>query len=162
MLGRSRPERLPLRVPLPDGSAWPTRRAVGRQSFAASTIYQMGYREAFTPEAHAVADPLLEQVLPRLRADSAPEDVPYLRRLFGSAGQIGAGIGLIEPRVAQREPGSLDRQVAGALLEAEGELPAMPTHHHAVAVYFLHCGYYLVRTGTAGLPVLLAQLDDDR
>jgi hypothetical protein len=156
---RRRPARLPLRVPRPDGSTWPTRGEVGRSSFAASTLYRTGHGEAFTPEAHDVADPLLAQVLPRLRVESAPEDLPYLRRVLGSAAQVGAGIALAEGSGARDDDGTVDRQVAGALLEAAGELPAMPAHQHAVATYFLHCGYYLARTGMAGLPVLLAELD---
>lgn len=159
---RRRPQRLPLRVPRPDGSTWPTRQEVGRASFAASTVYQSGYGEAFTPEAHDIADPLLEQVLPRLSLDAAPEDQPYLRRLLSSAAQIGAGIGLVEQRVAQPGEPSTDRQVAGALLEAGDDLPAMPARQHAVAVYLLHCGYYLARTGVARLPVLLNELDEER
>lgn len=154
---RRRPERLPLRVPRPDGSTWPTRREVGRSSFASSTVYRSGYAEAFTPAAHDIADPLLEQVLPRLATGSEPEDLPYLRRVFGAAAQIGAGIGLVEGGAVQHETG-IDRQVAGALLEAAQELPAMPARQHAVATYLLHCGYYLARTGTAGLPLLLEEL----
>jgi hypothetical protein len=157
---RRRPEWLPLRVPRPDGSTWPTRQEVGRSTFAASTVYQSGYGEAFTPEAHDIADPLLEHVLPRLRTGSAPADLPYLRRVLGSAAQIGAGIGLVERRGARSDEGTVDRQAAGALLEAAGDLPAMPAHQRAAATYLLHCGYYLARTGPAGLPVLLAELDD--
>ena len=157
---RRRPDRLPLRVPRPDGSTWPTRAEVGRSSFAVSTIYQTGYGEAFTPEAHDIADPLLQQVLPRLSTSSAPEDLPYLRRVLGSAAQIGAGIGLVDRRVAEQDDETVDRRVVGALLEAAGELPAMPAHEHGVATYLLHCGYYLARTGPPGLPVLLAGLDE--
>jgi hypothetical protein len=159
---RRRPERLPLRVPRPDGTTWPTRREVGRPSFAASTLYQTGYGEAFTPEAHDIADHLLEQLLPRLDLDAAPEDLPYLRRLLSSAAQIGAGIGMVERRVAQPGEHSTDRQVAGALLEAGDDLPAMPARQHATAVYLLHCGYYLARTGPPGLAALLVQLDEER
>ena len=149
-------------MPRPDGSTWPTRREVGRPSFAASTVYQTGYGEAFTPEAHDIAGPLMEQVLPRLRTGAAPADLPYLRRLLSSAAQIGAGIGMVEQRVAQQDEESIDRHVAGALLEAADELPPMPAGQHAVAVYLLHCGYYLARTGVARLPVLLSELDEER
>ena len=38
--------------------------AVGRMSFEVSTLYEMGYREAFEPEAHAVADQLMDRLLP--------------------------------------------------------------------------------------------------
>jgi hypothetical protein len=161
---RRRPASLPLRVPRPDGSTWPTRDVVGRASFAASAVHQMGYGEAFTPQAHDIVDPLLEQVLPRLHVDAAPGDLPHLRQLLSSAAQIGAGIGLVEQRqVGQRlaEGGqATDRTVAAALLQAADELPAMPAHQHAVATYLLHCGYYLARTGPAGLSLLLDPLHE--
>ena len=125
-------------------------------------MYQTGYTEAFTPEAHDIADPLLEHVLPRLSLDAAPEDLPYLRRLLSSAAQIGAGIGMVEQRVVHRGEQGTDRQVAGALLEAGDDLPAMPAQQRRKAIYLLHCGYYLARTGPAGLAVLLTQLEEER
>ena len=66
-----------------DGSSWPDRRDVERRSFAALTLYQMGYREAFEPEAATIADRLVEEVLPMFLIDSAPGDAPYLRQVFG-------------------------------------------------------------------------------
>jgi len=159
---RRRPQKLPLQVPQRDGSTWPTRREAGRQSFAASALYRMGYGEAFTAEAHDIVDPLLGQVLPRLRTDAAPEDLPYLHRLFSSAAQIGAGIGLVERRVVRHDEVGMDRQVAGALLEAADELPVMPSQHQEVAVYLMQCGYYLARTGVAQLPLLVTELRGER
>lgn len=159
---RRRPDLLPLRVPRLDGSTLPTRREVGRQSFGSSALYRMGYGEAFTPQAHDVVDPLLEHVLPRLPLHAAPQDQPYLRRLWASAAQIGAGIGLVERRSPQLGEPGIDRLLAGALLEAADELPMMDQRQRDVAVYLLHCGYYLARTGVASLPVLLEQLGDPR
>jgi hypothetical protein len=159
---RRRPELLPLQVPMPDGSTWPTRREVGRQSFAGSALYQMGYGEAFTLEAHDIVDPLMGEVLPRLRTGEAAEDRPFLHQLFASAAQIGAGIGLVERRVGRHDEVGMDRQVAGALLEAAEGLPVMPSQHRAVAVYLMQCGYFLARRGVAELPQLLARLDGDR
>ena len=54
-LFRRKPPRLPLRMPRIDGSSWPDRRDVERRSFAALTLYEMGYREAFEPEAATIA-----------------------------------------------------------------------------------------------------------
>jgi hypothetical protein len=122
----------------------------------------MGYGEAFTLEAHDVADPLLEQVLPRLHVDATPQDQPYLRRLFASAAQIGAGIGIVERRDARPGEVGTDRLHAGALLEAADELPMMARHQRDIAVYLLQCGYYLARTGVAQLPTLVEQLGDQR
>jgi len=91
-LFRRKPPRLPLRMPRIDGSSWPDRRDVERPSFAPLTLYQMGYREAFEPEAATIADRLVEEVLPMFPIDSAPGDAPYLRQVFVSAAQIGAGM----------------------------------------------------------------------
>lgn len=157
---RRRPELLPLRVPRLRGSTFPTRHQVGRQSFASSALYRMGYAEAFTLEAHDVVEPLLEQVLPRLQVHAAPQDQPYLRRLCAAAAQIGAGIGIVERRTSHHAEATTDRRHAGALLEAVDELPMMDPHQHDAAVYLLHCGYYLARSGAASLPILLEQLGD--
>ena len=54
-LFRREPPRLLLRMPRIDGSSWPDRRDVERRSFAALTLYEMGYREAFEPEAATIA-----------------------------------------------------------------------------------------------------------
>src|SRR5680860_207061 len=67
---RRRPPLLPLQLPRLDGTSWPERREVGRDSFAASTLYQLGYREAFSPEAHHITDMLLAQVVPILGTDT--------------------------------------------------------------------------------------------
>lgn len=158
---RRRPRLLPLQLPRLDGTTWPDRRDVGRPSFAASALYQMGYREAFAPESHEITDLLLEQVLPMLRTDAAPEDEPYLRRVFSSAAQIGAGIGVVERRVVAHEEPGTDRQIAGALWMAAGDLPSMPAHQQDVARYLLQCGYYLARTELSRIPLLVAALCEE-
>jgi hypothetical protein len=160
-LTRRRLQRLPLELPRLDGTTWPDRRVAGRTSFAARTLYQMGYREAFAPESHDITDLLLAEVLPLLPTDAAPEDEPYLRRVFSSAAQIGAGIGIVEQRSVQ--PGELctDLQVAAALWVAADELPAMPAHQQDVARFLLHCGYYLARTDPAQTRLLVEALEGD-
>lgn len=155
---RRRPCLLPLQLPRLDGTAWPDRRAVGRPSFAASTLYQMGFREAFAPESHDITDLLLAEVLPMLRTDAAVEDEPYVRRIFSSAAQIGAGIGIVERRVVAHEALGTDREIAGALWVAAGDLPSMPAHQRGVALYLLQCGYYLARTELSQVPLLVAEL----
>jgi hypothetical protein len=157
---RRGPRLLPLQLPRLDGTSWPDRREVGQDSFAASTLYQLGYREAFSPESHDITDLLLDQVLPLLRTDAAPEDEPYLRRVLASAAQIGAGIGIVERRVVPHaEPGT-DRQIAGALWVAAGDLPSMPAHQHDVARYLLQCGYYVASTELNRIPLLVAALSE--
>lgn len=155
---RRRPRLLPLRLPLLDGTSWPDPGEVGRDSFAAFTLYQLGYREAFSPEAHDITDLLLDRVLPMLRTGAAPEDEPYLRRVLSSAAQIGAGIGIVERRVAPHEERGTDRQIAGALRVAAGDLPSMPAHQQDIARYLLQCGYYLARTDSSQIPLLVATL----
>jgi len=154
---------LPLQFPRLDGTSWPDRRDVGRTTFAANTLHQLGYREAFTHESHDITDLLLDKILPMLRPEAAPEDEPYLRRVFSSSAQIGAGIGLVERRVVQDDELSTDRQAAGALWVAAEELPPMPAHQQAIALYMMHCGYYLARTDLTRVPLLMAALagEDD-
>lgn len=141
-----RPRLMPLQLPLLDGTSWPDRRDVRRPSFAGLALYQMGYREAFDPEARGIAELLVAHVLPMLRIDAAPEDAPYLHRVFTSAAQIGAGIGIVERRVANTDERSIDRQIAGALWDAVSDLPPMPPHQLRVARYLLQSGHYLART----------------
>lgn len=155
---RRRPRLLPLQLPRLDGTTWPDRREVGRDSFAASTLHHLGYREAFSPEAHAITDVLLDQVVPLLDTAAAPEDEPHLRGVLSAAGQIGAGIGIVERRTAPHpEPGT-DRQIAGALWVAADDLPSMPAHQRDIARFLLQCGYYLARTELDRVPLLVAAL----
>ena len=155
---RRRPRLMPLQLPRLDGTSWPDRREVGRDSFAASTLYQLGYREAFSPEAHHITDLLLDQVLPLIRTDATPEDEPYQRGVFSAAAQIGAGIGIVERRVVPHPDPGTDRQIAGALWVAAGDLPSMPAHQRDVARFLLQCGYYLARTELSRIPLLVAAL----
>ena len=112
-LFRRKPPRLPLRMPRMDGSSWPDPRDVERRSFAALTLYEMGYREAFEAEAATIADRLVDEVLPMFAIDSAPEDAPYLRQVFVSAAQIGAGIGIVDRRTAHPESGASTERSGG-------------------------------------------------
>ena len=160
-LFRRKPSKLPLRMPRMDGSSWPDPRDVERCSFAALTLYEMGYREAFEPEAATIADRLVEAVLPMFLIDSAPADVPYLRQVFVSAAQIGAGIGIVDRQTVQPDERSIDREVGRALWAAVSELPAMPPEQRRIARYLLQAGHYVARTGFGTIPRLLASLADD-
>ena len=158
---RGRSPLLPLQLPRLDGTSWPDRREVRGASFAASTLHQLGYREAFEPKSHDITDLILDQILPLVLPQVAPEDEPYLRRLFASAAQLGAGIGHVERAVVADDRSSTDRGAAGALLIAADELSAMPDREHAVARYLMQCGYYLARTDVAELPLLVAALAEE-
>jgi hypothetical protein len=159
---RRKPQSLPLRMPRLDGSPWPDRRDVERRSFAALTLYQMAYREAFEPEAVIIADRLVETVLPMFPIDSAPEDAPYLRQVFVSAAQIGAGIGIVDRGTAHPNERRIDLEVGRALWEAATELLAMPPEQRRIARYLLAAGHYVARAGFETIPRMLASLADDR
>ena len=152
---------LPVLLPRLDGTSWPDRREVRGASFAASTLHQLGYREAFGPKAHDITDLILDRVLPVVLPQVAPEDEPYLRRLFASAVQVGAGIGIVERGIVADDQSVTDRGAAGALLMAADQLPSMPERERAVALYLMQCGYYLARTDVAELSRLVAALAEE-
>jgi hypothetical protein len=152
---------LPLLLPRLDGRSWPSADDVGRDSFAASTLYQLGYREAFSPEAHRITDALLDEVLPLLPTGAAEEDAPHLRGVLSAAAQIGAGIGVVERGVAPSSAPATDRQVAGALRVAADDLPPMPAGQHLLARFLLQCGYYLARTDLDRIPEILLAVRAD-
>lgn len=143
---------LPLVLPHPDGSGWPD---PGRRSFDAAAYLELGTRRAYEPEAHAVADRLIELALPRLGVVAAPDDQPYLEKTFTVAARIGAGIGLVDGE--QVAPGSveLDPAIAGALQLARRGLPAMQDDWARVGGWFLLAGHRLGRCGPDALPELL-------
>ncbi len=144
----SRPTTLPLGRPGPDGGGWPDRDEVGRPTFASSTLHEMALRAAYEPEAHAIGDRLVDDVLPRVPLVVSDEDAPYLRRVLLTAARIGAGVGIVErsagPDVVD---GQVDRDVAAALWRARSALPPMPPVREQVAAYFLLAGFVVAREG---------------
>ena len=158
MRGRQQ-EPLPLQLPRPDGSNWPDRSAVGRMSFEVSTLYEMGYREAFEPAAHAIADLLMDEVLPAIPlVGVAGQDAPYLRRVFMVAAQVGAGIGLVEAGSLQPAQWCSDRRIWGALWKAMDDLPRLHQQQRSVATFMMHSGYYLARTNLGAIDHVLTAL----
>ena len=161
-LSRRRPEPLPLELPRLDGRSWPDRRAVGRTSFEVSTLHEMGYREAFEPAAHAIADLLVTELLPAIPLGTvANEDAPYLQRVFRVAAQVGAGIGIVEARTLAPQEWCSDRRIWGALWQALRDLPELPRQQRFAAAYLMHSGYYVARTNDRTIPQLLAALRAD-
>lgn len=152
---------LPLQLPRLDATSWTDPDDVGRPSFAANTLYQIGYREAFEPEAVDIADLLIAEILPHVRTPVAPEDEPYLRSAFTAAAQIGAGIGIVERRTADTDEGSMSRDIGGALWVARRDLPAMPPPQRRVALFLLQSGYYVARTHPAAIALLQASLNGE-
>jgi hypothetical protein len=154
---RRRPRYVPLIVPAFDGSTWPDRATAG-PSFDTLTIYQLGYREAFEPEAHELADLLVEAVLARVPTEVSAEDEPYLNRVFTSAARIGAGIGVVERNVEGPADGLMDRRTWGALWQARRELPGMNGDWARLAAYLILAGHYVARGGPEAVPQLLEKL----
>ena len=150
---------MPFQLPRLDGRTWPDRGAVGRASFEVSTLYEMGYREAFETEAHTIADQLMDRLLPTVPlGEVAEEDAPYLRRVFLVAAQVGAGIGIVEVRTLSPAQWYSDRPIWGALWKALDDLPRMRQQHQAVARYMMQSGYYVARTHPGVIDELLAAL----
>lgn len=150
-----KPRLLPLALPaldmqLPAGA--------DPRSFAAQTIYQMGYREAFEPEAHDVVDLLIADVLSAVVLDVTAEDEPYLKQLLTTAAQIGAGIGLVERRGGRLPEHLIDRDIEGALRAAVVELPKLPPDQHRLACFLIRFGHYAARNGAESIPAVLAGL----
>ena len=133
------PAPLPLVLPRPDGTTWVG--AMAQSSFEASTYHEMGTRRAYEPDAHVLADRLLDAALPRLSLGARAEDEPYLRKTLLTAARIGTGIGLVDPS----PPDQLDVGVAGALGAARRGLPAMQPDWALLGAWFLLAGHWLAR-----------------
>jgi hypothetical protein len=132
-------------------------------SFEVSTLYELGYREAFEPAAHAIADLLMDGLLPTIPLGGvSTEDAPYLNRVFMVAAQVGAGIGIVEARTLSPDEWCSDRSIWGALWKALDDLPRIPLEQHRFAASFMmHSGYYIARTRHGEIDRLLAELRAD-
>lgn len=152
---RARVEPVPLALPRADGSTWLG--AMAERSFEASTYYEMATRRAHEPDAHELADRLVEAALPRLTTGASEQDAPYLGKVLRTAAQIGAGLGLVDPS----PPGLLDPSVAGALGAARRALPAMQPDWALLAAWFLAAGHFLARHDPAARGAALGALVDE-
>ncbi len=126
-----------------------------------NTLYEMGYREAFEPDAHAIAEVIVDDVLPMIDVVAHAQDEPYLRRTLMVAAQVGAGIGIVEARVTGLDELETDRRIWAALWQALRDLPALAPPHRFIAAYLMQSGHYVARLGVAAIPLLLAGLDDE-
>ena len=120
----------------------------------------MALDAAFTPEAHDVADLLTARLVPLLPVEARAEDLPHVVDLLRSAAQAGAGIGLVDARDASLPRDRMGADAAGALGEAERDLPSMPAPLRACARYLLHAGHHVARLGPESLAALEADLAD--
>ena len=152
---------LTLRLPRLDGGSWPDPREVGRTSFDVNALYEMGYREAFEPEAHAIAEILVDDVLPMIALVAPAQDEPYLRRTLMVAAQVGAGIGIVEARATGLGELETDRRIWAALWQALRDLPALDPPHRFIAAYLMQSGHYVARVGVAAIPLLVAGLEGE-
>ena len=144
---------LELDRPRPDGAGWPDPADVGRRSFQGSALYELGLRNAYEIEAHAVADALVDALLPRLETGASEQDAPYFRKVVLTAARIGAGLG----RCDDGGP-YVERRLAQALLLARAALPGMPPVQAGVAGYFLLAGFHTARSGRDEVGRLAAEL----
>lgn len=155
--GPDLPRRLPLVLPRPDGTGWPDESLVGRPSFESGTWYELGLRHAYDPEAHAVADRLVADVLPALSTGVQPEDAPYLHKVFSTAARVGAGLGIVERGLSSDDDGTVDRRMVASLGAARRALPSMPADWARLAGFFLLAGFHVARTG----PAMVDRLAED-
>ena len=155
LFARRRRPALLLELPRLDGTGWPE---AGRSSFDAAAYLELGTQRAYDPQAHAVADRLVDAALPRMRVVAAPEDQPYLAKTFTVAARIGAGIGLVDREQVAVGSDELDPAIAGALLLARRGLPAMQDDWARAGGWFLLAGHRLGRCGPDALQELLDAL----
>ncbi|MBC7373142.1 MAG: hypothetical protein H7323_04045 [Frankiales bacterium] len=151
----TKPPHLPLEPPTSAGAGWPEQ---GRPSFDSSTFHELAVRHAYDPEAHAVADRLVADLLPRLNIVVGEQDAPYLTKVLTTAARVGAGVAIVERTVPTAPAGAVDRRIAGALWEARSKLPAMQPDWGRTAGFLLLAGFHLARTGPVGADDLLAGL----
>ncbi len=151
----AKPPHLPLEPPSSAGAGWPE---AGRRSFDSSTFHELAVRHAFDPEAHAVADRLMADLLPRLDVVVSSEDAPYLTKVLLTGARIGAGVAIVERTLPATPAGTVDRRIAGALWEARTKLPAMQPDWGRTAGFLLLAGFHLGRTGPVGADALVADL----
>ena len=156
--GRQRERFVALAVPTLDGSTWPPADPAARTGFGAATTHRLGLDAAFTPEAHEVADLLTARLVPLMALEASPEDLPHTVDVLRSAAQAGAGLGLVDARNPSLGPDRMGADVAGALGEAEQDLPPMPATLRRQARFLMHAGHHVARLGPETLPRLEAQL----
>lgn len=114
-------------------------------SFEVQTAFELGQRRAHEPDAHGLAERLVDAALPRLVTGAAPQDAPHLRKTFVTAARLGAGLGLL----SSAPPDVVDRRTAGALWQARRSLPGMPAQWSALASWLLLAGHWAARTDVA-------------
>lgn len=149
---------IPLRAPRRDGSTWPPADPGARTGFGAATTHRLGLDAAFTPQAHEIADLLTARVVPLLDVEASPTDLPHVIDLLRSAAQAGAGIGLVDGRDVSLGRELMGADAAGALGEAERDLPGMPASLRTAARFLLHAGHHVARLGPEQVEQLEAEL----
>lgn len=155
---RRRERAIALATPTLDGRTWPADDPAARTGFGAATTHRLGLDAAFTPEAHEVADLLTARLVPLLPIDASPDDLPHVVDVLRSAAQAGAGLGIVDARSETLGPDRIGAEVAGALGEAERDLPPMPAELRRQARFLMHAGHHVARLGPDVLPALEAEI----
>lgn len=155
---RRRERAVVLATPTLDGRTWPADDPGARTGFDASTTHRLGLDAAFTPEAHEVADLLTAHLVPLLPIDASPDDLPHVVDVLRSAAQAGAGLGIVDARSTTLASDRIGPEVAGALGEAERDLPPMPAELRRQARFLMHAGHHVARLGPGVLPALEAEI----
>ncbi len=156
---RPDPEPLPLASPLPDGTGWPDRDRLPRRSFEARTYHELGMRNAFETEAHAIADRLVDDLRPLVPVRVPEQDEAFLRKIFVTAARVGAGLGMVSRTLPSTGAGLVDPSVAGALWLARDAQPSMPGPRADAAGWFLLAGFHVACGGPPEVARLRAGLE---
>lgn len=143
-----------MRAPALDGSTWPPDQPGARTGFGAATTHRMGLDAAFTPRAQDIADLVTARLVSLLDFDASPEDVPHVIDVLRSAARVGAGIGIVDARNSSLTLELMGADAAGALGEAERDLPGLTPELHAYARFVLHAGHHVARVGPQAVEAL--------
>lgn len=148
-----------LAPPLPDGTGWPDRDRLPRRSFEARTYHELGLRNAFETEAHAIADRLVEDLRPLVDVAVPEQDEAFLRKIFVTAARVGAGLGMLSRTLPSLGEGTVEPSVAGALWLARDAQPSMPGARAEAAGWFLLAGFHVACHGPTEVARLRAGLE---
>ena len=160
-LTRRRLQRLPLELPRLDGTTWPDRRVVGRTSFAARALYQIGIPGGVCAGVATTSPtcswPRCCRCCRRMRLQKMSRTCVASSRPPRRSAPVSesSSNGPCSQVSSARTYTSLPRS---GLLRTS--FPAMPAHQQDVARFLLLCGYYLARTDPAQTRLLVEALED--
>lgn len=153
---RNRVPATPIELARPrlDGTGWPGDHPAAAHGFGAATVHRLGLDAAFSPRAREIGDLVTARLVPLLQFESSFADLPHAIDVLRSAARTGAGIGLVGG-----EGEHIATDAAGALAQAQADLPPMPTEVGRAARYVLWAGHHVARCGDEVVATLAADLD---